>query len=94
MPDVDFASYTYYPALQCSFAEHLGYRQLSEDDKNKLLPIFELSQQTYEDKDFAGPLDQVKTSANGAPFILDLCKDPCPPPFVSSSKKTDRLRRG
>lgn len=86
MASVDFASYTYFPALQCSFPEHHGYRQLCDEDKNNLLPIFELGQCSYDDGDFAAAIKQITATASTRPFILDLCKDPCPPPFVSLKK--------
>jgi hypothetical protein len=87
MPKVDFAAYSYYPALQSTFPEQHGYRQLSDADKDALLPIFELSQRTYDDADFAGAQEDIRTSVAGRPFILDLCKDACPPPFIPSKRE-------
>jgi hypothetical protein len=86
MPGIDFAAYPYYPALQCSFPEQHGFRQLSDEDKNGLLPIFELSQRNYDDGDLVGSVDEIRITTANRPFILDLCKDPCPPPFVPSGK--------
>jgi len=87
MPKVDFSAYPYYPALQCSFPEHHGYRQLSNEDKDALLPIWELKQRDFEDPDFNGAIQDIKTSVGNRNFVLDLCKDPAPPPFVPSGKK-------
>lgn len=88
MPNVDFAAYPYYPALQCSFPELHGYRLLDDADKDNLLPIFEISQRTYDDKDLVGSLNEIKGTVANRPFILDLCKDPCPPPFIPKKQLT------
>jgi TusA-related sulfurtransferase len=85
--EVDFASFPYYPSLQCGFAEQHAYRQLSMSDKEALLPIFELGQRTYDDYNFVGPLQEIETSIETRPFILDLSKEPCPKPFVPAGKK-------
>lgn len=44
MPRINFTEFPYYPALQLSSGEHIGYRELPVGDKQRLLPIFELSQ--------------------------------------------------
>lgn len=83
MPTVDFSQYYYYPALLCGIGEHLGYRELSEDDKRQILPIFELSQRgSAPDLDTA--ISDIRESILQRPFLLDLCKEPAPPPYVSA----------
>lgn len=84
--EIDFANFSYYPALQCRFAEQHGYRELSNADKDALLPIFELGQRTNDDSGFTGPIQEIKSSVATRPFILDLCKDPTPKPFIPSGK--------
>jgi hypothetical protein len=44
MPQVDFSHFYYYPSLLSSAGEHLGYRELPDADRRRLVPIFELSQ--------------------------------------------------
>jgi hypothetical protein len=41
---IEFNQYQYYPCLQCSEPEHIGCRELSDEDKDAILPIIELSQ--------------------------------------------------
>lgn len=85
--ELDFASFPYYPALQCQFPEQYGYRRLSEADKNALLPIFEIGYCSYDDANLENGTSEIRTSVGDRPFILDLCKDPMPPPFVAAGKK-------
>ena len=78
---IDFAAFAYYPALQSSEGEYMGYRNLSEDDKSAILPIFEIGQRKNE-PNLTGTIEQLKGTISERPFILDLSKDPAPPAFV------------
>ena len=65
MPAVDFRQFRYYPCFQCSEPEQIAYRELSEEDKDAILPIVELSQIKYE-ASFQSTIDAVgaiRTSA-------------------------------
>lgn len=86
MANVDFTQYAYYPALQCSVEEHLAYDHLSDDDKDAIIPIFELSQRGTENNLDSG-IKAIKQSAGIRPFLLDLCKDLAPAPYVSKKMK-------
>lgn len=96
MVNVDFARFHYYPALQSSDAEHLGYRNLSNQDKDAILPIFELSQRRNE-PNLDSAIEAIRTSGQGRAFILDLCKDPAPPAYVprndSNPERTQQIMR-
>lgn len=81
MPRVDFAEFPYYPALQSSHGEHIGYRELPDYDKDRLLPIFELSQRTDE-TNLNAPAADIRTTTAARPFILDLSKDALPLPTM------------
>lgn len=86
MPIVDFSQFPYYPALRCSTGEHIGYRLLGGDDKDRLVPIFELSQRGN-----SPSLDQsitfIQHSVEGRAFMLDLCRDPAPDPHISANPR-------
>jgi hypothetical protein len=86
MPKVDFSNFYYYPSLQSTDAEHQGYRQLSNEDKDQIIPIFELSQRPKE-KSLAASMDVVRASAGKRPFILDLCRHSLPAPTLSKNPK-------
>jgi DNA-binding GntR family transcriptional regulator len=43
MPAVDFAPITYFPDLLATRSEQMGYRRLSDEDKDSLVPIFGLT---------------------------------------------------
>lgn len=84
MPIVDFSQYYYYPALLCGIGEHLGYRELSDGDKQQLVPIFELSQRGSA-PDLGTAISEIHESISNRPFILDLSKEPAPPPYIPSN---------
>lgn len=77
----EFSQYQYYPCLQCSEPEHIGYRELSDEDKDAILPIIELSQ-TKNEASFGDTIQAVKGLLASRPFILDLSKDRAPTAFV------------
>lgn len=89
MTPVNFQQYLYYPALQCGFSEHLAYQKLSNEDKDAILPIFELSQRGF-DADLNTGISVIKESAGDRPFLLDLCKDAAPAPFISKTKEPSK----
>lgn len=78
---IEFNQYQYYPCLQCSEPEHIGYRELSDEDKDAILPIIELSQ-TKNEASFGDTIQAVKGLLASRPFILDLSKDRAPTAFV------------
>lgn len=92
MPVIDFAQFAYYPDLLCSYGEHEGYNHLNDEDKDSIIPIFELSQRSHE-PNLNGSIELIRRTSNGRPFILDLCKNPAPPPFVSNNPQTQAEMR-
>ncbi|MGR9055921.1 beta family protein [Rhizobium leguminosarum] len=81
MPAIDFRQFSYYPCLQCTEPEQIAYRELSDEDKDAILPIVELSQIKNE-ASFDSTIDAVRTLFGGRPFILDLSKDAAPEAYV------------
>lgn len=81
MNTTDFSQFIYYPCLQCSEAEQIGYRELSEEDKNAILPIIELSQIKYESS-FSDTIASIHDVFGSRAFILDLSKDKAPAAYV------------
>lgn len=92
MPQVDFSQFPYYPSLQCENGEHLGYRNLSDDDKEAIVPIFELSRRSRA-PNLNGSLDFVRTSVERRPFVLGLSHNPAPPPHIPRRDLTEADRR-
>lgn len=86
MAKINFAEFYYYPSLQSTDAEHQGYRELSNADKDQLVPIFELSQRPKE-KSLAASIDVVRASAGKRAFILDLCRQSLPAPTLPKNPK-------
>lgn len=80
MPEINFSQYYYFPCLQCSDAEQIGYRYLDADDKAAILPIFEVSQIKNE-APFEDSVSAIAESAGDQLFLLDLSKDRAPPAF-------------
>ncbi|WP_054312272.1 hypothetical protein [Mesorhizobium sp. 1M-11] len=95
MPKIDFSQFYYFPCLQCTEVEQIGYRELSDDDKDAILPIFELGQVKYE-APFEDTISAVAAIVKDRPFLLDLSKDRAPPAFVPKNNpdkaKTDKLQ--
>lgn len=81
MPQIDFSQYAYFPSLQSSEAEHLAYRELSNEDKSAIIPIFEISQPRNE-ASLEEALTAIENSVQNRPFILDLSHDRAPPAYV------------
>lgn len=80
-----FAAYSYYPCLQCSDGELLGYRMLSGADKDAILPVIEIS---YRNRmAFDDSIAAIAATVEKRPFILDLCHEPAPAPYISKSPK-------
>lgn len=88
MPNVDFSRFAYYPALQCTVGEHLGYAQLSNDDKDALLPIMEISQRSYDQESLVESIEDIRSTVGDSPFLLDLCKELAPPPYIPKDKSS------
>lgn len=92
MPIADFAQYPYYPTLRCSTGEHLGYRSLSDANKDRLIPVFELSQRGN-----AASLDpsiaHIRQTIGNRLFLLDLCHDPAPEPHISANPRDPAAER-
>jgi hypothetical protein len=86
MPQVDFSQFHYYPALQCSDGEHIGYQNLPNDDKDRLVPIFELSQRSKA-LDLQPSIDLIRATTKHRPFIFDLCREPLPAPTLPKNPK-------
>jgi hypothetical protein len=89
MQTINFADYPYYPTMRCDPSEHIGYRWLHNDDKMMVLPIFELCHYGKRPS-IEKSIDQITTSVGERLFILDLCHDPAPPPYVSSNPKDEQ----
>ncbi|MCE9651172.1 MAG: beta family protein [Parvibaculum sp.] len=82
---IDFASYAYYPCLQCSAGELLGYQHLDDADKGAIVPIFEVS--CRPPALITELMEVVRKVVDGRPFILDLSHEPAPMPYVSGNPK-------
>lgn len=82
MPSVEFSGITYYPDILCTPGEHMGYRQLSDQDKNALVPIFGLSRRSGA-PDLVESIRMINESVGNRPFLLDLDPRPAPPPYVA-----------
>ena len=61
--------------------EHLGYRRLTDEDKERIVPILEIGQRKHE-TDFDGSMALVRETIGDRPFILDVSKEPLPPPTM------------
>ncbi|MBC2861589.1 hypothetical protein [Stappia sp. 28M-7] len=81
---IDFTSYYYFPCLQLSENEQIGYEKLSDEDKNSIIPIFELSQIKNESS-FEDSVKSISDMIEGRPFIFDLSKDRAPPAYVAKN---------
>lgn len=86
MPIVNFSQYPYYPALRCSTGEHMGYRNLSAQDKGRILPVFELSQRGNANN-FNSSVAYIQETIGARAFIFDLCHDPAPAPYDSGDEQ-------
>jgi hypothetical protein len=80
MPAVDFAPITYFPDLLATRSEQLGYRRLSDEDKDSLVPIFGLTHRRGS-PDLSDAIQLITGSAADRPFLLDLDHRPVPPPY-------------
>jgi hypothetical protein len=86
MPKINFNEFDYYPDLLCEYADTTGYAKLSEDDKNRIVPIFALNRQ----RDAADLGDSEKILVNtiqDRSFILDIDKRPAPAAFLPKTSK-------
>ncbi|MBZ8132893.1 beta family protein [Afifella sp. IM 167] len=81
MLKVDLTRYHYLPCLQLSEPEQIGYSNLSDEDKDAILPIIELSQVKNE-ASFDDTLSATTSMIGDLSFVLDLSKDRAPPAFV------------
>ncbi len=89
---IDFSQFFYYPALLCGIGEHLGYRELPAGDKQNTTPILELSHRSSF-SNFEIAANEIATTSDGRPFILDLSHEPAPPPTYRASLHT-RTNKG
>ncbi len=79
---MNLSNYYYYPSLLSGWSELTAYRELSDLDKRRILPIIELSRRRNASDLEAAQSDVSSTFAN-RPFILDLDKRPAPAPYIS-----------
>lgn len=70
MIDVNFRDYLYYPALRTREAEMKGFKQLSEEEKSKIIPLFTLH--PWPRADFLMSINVVKDSVGDNLCFLDL----------------------
>jgi len=82
MPSVEFSGITYYPDILCTPGEHMGYRRLSDQDKDSIVPIFGLSRRPSA-PDLTDSIRMITESVGDRPFLLDLDPRPAPPPYVA-----------
>jgi hypothetical protein len=92
VPKADFSDFPYFPSLRCSDGEHIGYRKLDEPDKDKLLPIFQISQHG-DDAGFDSALKLIGESAGERPFILDMCREQMPAPKLPAISKDPKAAK-
>lgn len=92
MPVIDFSQFYYYPDLLCGIGEHLGFRQLPPADKQSILPIFELSHR-FGFTDFGSAINEITTTCEGRPFILDLSHEAAPPPYIPREPSDEDRQR-
>ncbi|MBB5191193.1 hypothetical protein HNQ50_001916 [Silvimonas terrae] len=72
---IDFNSKNYYPALRSRPAEILGYKNLKDSVKDKIIPTFTLGAWPRH-QDLKEGLNNTLAAVGGRPFILDLSKEP------------------
>lgn len=84
---VVFSQYPYIPCLQCSEAESMAYAKLTNEDKESILPIFEINQIKNESS-FSDSIESLKKLIPDRPFILDISKVKAPD---AHSKKGEPL---
>jgi hypothetical protein len=69
----------------------MGYGELSANTKQQIFPLFELSQRNN-----TGDLTNTETSlrriSGQQSFLLDLCHDAAPPPYIPNDPEPDRVR--
>lgn len=92
MPTVDFSQFAYYPALTCTEGEHIGYKNLSQSDRETLLPIFEVAYRTNATS-MDESVDAIRQAVPNLPFILDLNKTPAPSPYIPKPPKEGNPQR-
>lgn len=80
----NFSNFYYYPDMLCSVGEHMGYRQLPDNDKDRILPIFQLSRRGSAPNLNDAKLD-IRTSTGERPFILDLDARIAPDPYAAQN---------
>lgn len=82
---LSYSQIHYFPALQSSDAEHIAYRNLSDEDKDNILPIFEITQ-IKTGSLVNDAIDKIRTSSSGRAFVLDLSYNPAPDIYVPSNE--------
>lgn len=92
MPQVDFAPFHYYPLLKTGVAELIAYRELSQPLKERIIPIFELSQRGTDDN-LDASLAELREFTADFPFILDLSKEPAPEPYRFPGEDPVKIQR-
>lgn len=86
MPKIEFQNFFYFPSLLCSDSEHIAYSRLSSADKNRIVPVFELSRRRS-DPDLKASAQTIKKTTKERPFILSLDKRPAPNPYRAKNPK-------
>jgi len=71
---VDFESYGYYPALRTRAAELGGLKQLTRQEKEKIVPLITLGKWPRSE-DIQVSLDKVVDAMEDLPFILDVTRE-------------------
>jgi hypothetical protein len=70
----NFDNYLYYPAIRTRPAELLGYRHLSNEQKDELLPLVTLGSWPRQDG-LGESMAQTEQALDGRPYMLDLTRE-------------------
>lgn len=70
MIDVNFKDYLYYPALRTRESEVTGYQQLSEEYKNRIIPLFTLY--PWPRGTCSDSIEKINEATSDLPYFLDL----------------------
>ncbi|MDH3003472.1 hypothetical protein A1D28_09370 [Pasteurella multocida] len=70
MLQVDFNSYNYYPTLRSRVAEIKGLRELTDDRKDKIIPLITLN--NWLQYGFDRAMNNISSSFKDRPFFIDL----------------------
>ncbi|OBX02227.1 beta family protein [Gallibacterium genomosp. 1] len=70
MNTINFDKFNYYPTLRSRVAEIAALRELTDDRKDKIIPLITLH--NWLQYDFDRAVSNIETAFNNRPFILDL----------------------